>query len=162
MAKEIGDKMAKDGWIGMCGIDVMRDEERDKIFLIEINARQPASTTFESLLQQENREMGVNGITIFEAYKMALLGDKIDAPIIHINDGAQIIKRVTKDGLPTASVSKDVINSLEQAGYKIIQYANFEYNLDQLRIQSKKGIMSAHAKFNPRGKEIVALIDETL
>ena len=106
--------------------------------------------------------MGVNGITIFEAYKMALLGDKIDAPIIHINDGAQIIKRVTKDGLPTASVSKDVINSLEQAGYKIIQYANFEYNLDQLRIQSKKGIMSAHAKFNPRGKEIVALIDETL
>ncbi|MEI6396943.1 MAG: ATP-grasp domain-containing protein [Candidatus Taylorbacteria bacterium] len=154
MAREIGQKMAKDGWRGMCGIDVIRDEERGKIFLIEINARQPASTTFESFLQQENRRAGIVGITIFEAYITALLGHIITAPIIHINDGAQIIKRLTKNIAPN-NIGDDVIGSLELAGYSVIQYPNTEYNSDQLRIQSMKGIMEAHAKFNSRGKGII-------
>ena len=172
IAREIGQKMAKEGWCGMCGIDVMRDEERGRISLIEINARQPASTTLESFLQQENRRAGVVGITIFEAYITALLGHRIEAPIIHINDGAQIIKRLTKDSAPCAlpspgrfgeslapnEIGDDVIGSLELAGYRVIRYPSTEYNSDQLRIQSMKGIMEAHAKFNSRGKEIADML----
>ena len=156
MAREIGQKMAKDGWCGMCGIDVIRDDERGQIYLIEINARQPASTTFESFLQQENRRSGVVGITIFEAYIKALLGEKIESPIVHINDGAQIIKRVAKGQTSTQSnfIADDVIGALQLSGYKVIQYPNTEYNEDQLRIQSMKGIMESHFKLNSRGKEI--------
>ena len=151
MAREIGEKLSKEGYCGMCGIDVIRDDERGQIYLIEINARQPASTTFESFLQEENRRNGLVGITIFEAYRMALLGSIINAPIIHVNDGAQIIKRITKN---PAYMADDLIGSLELSGYRVIQYSNTEYNSDQLRIQSMKGIMEAHAKFNSRGKEI--------
>ena len=154
MAREIGTKMSQEGWCGMCGIDIIRDQERGQIFLIEINARQPASTTFESFLQQENRRNGVVGVTIFEAYITALLGDKIESPIVIINDGAQIIKRVTKDS-KTLSTDEEVVGSLELAGYRTIQYSNTEYNSDQLRIQSMKGVMEAHGKFNARGKEII-------
>lgn len=166
MAREIGEKMAKEGWCGMCGIDVMRDNERNQIYLIEINARQPASTTFESYLQQENRERGVAGLTLFEAYFMALLGRKIDAPIIHINDGAQIIKRIakiTKDSGSSAVIDVDIIdegvvNALQASGYKVIKYSNTDYNSDQLRIQGLKGLMEGHGKFNKRGKEIADLL----
>ncbi len=161
MAREIGEKMSKDGWCGMCGIDVIKDDERGQIYLIEINARQPASTTFESFLQEENRRNGVVGITIFEAYMRVLnREDKLDH-VIHINDGAQLIKRITKDpyaispegSLPV--VDDSTVGSLELAGYRVIQYSNTEHNSDLLRIQSMRGVMKAHGKFNTRGKEIV-------
>jgi predicted ATP-grasp superfamily ATP-dependent carboligase len=151
MAREIGHKMALEGWIGMCGIDVMKDDLLNKIFLIEINARQPASTTYESLLQQKHQKSGIAGSTIFEAYIAALSGKEILLPIIMINDGAQIIQRVNKS---LSAVGDDVIGSLRLAGYETILYENIEPNSDLLRIQSSRGIMETHGKFNTRGKEI--------
>jgi hypothetical protein len=43
--------MSAQGWRGLFGIDVIKDLERNAIHLIEINARQPASTSFEAKLQ---------------------------------------------------------------------------------------------------------------
>lgn len=148
----VGEKMIKSDWKGLFGIDVIYDEERDKLFLIEINARQPASTTYESQLQEKNRQGGTSGLTIFEAHLKALTDQPISESLIEINDGAQIIQRVT-----TATKEVDTSN-LEKAGYKVIKYKNIKNNSDLARIQSTQGIMEAHNKFNKRGKEIVELL----
>ena len=156
MGHAITEKLRNAGWKGLFGIDIIRDDELHQIHLIEINARQPASTTFESLLQQENRNHGVVGDTTFEANLNALLGDCNTASIIPVNDGAQIIQRITKK---TISISEDVPGSLELAGYQTVSYGNnTEYNSDLLRIQSTLGIMETHNKFNKRGKEIVDIL----
>jgi hypothetical protein len=158
MAIDIAHKLQDDGWKGLFGIDVMRDDELDKIFLIEINARQPASTTFESQLQNHNRELGVPGQTIFEAHLKALDSrfmnndSGVREEIIPINDGSQIIQRITRI---TQSISDKQIIALKKAGYDIIYYpSNIEENADLLRIQSNLGIMETHGRFNKRGKEI--------
>jgi predicted ATP-grasp superfamily ATP-dependent carboligase len=150
MAGEIATKLLADGWKGLFGIDVMRDDELDKIYLIEINARQPASTTYESQLQAKNRELGVDGQTIFEAHLGMGTG-----PIIPINDGSQIIQRVTR---LTQSISAKQIESFKSAGYNTILYSNTEENEDLLRIQSEMGIMETHGRFNKRGKEVIEIL----
>jgi predicted ATP-grasp superfamily ATP-dependent carboligase len=155
MVREIGTKLNVAGWRGLYGVDLIRDEERGTIHLIEINARQPASTTFESYLQKENRLAGVKGITTFEAHLKALRGEHIDEELIPVNDGAQIIQRVTKN---VATVSDEAIATLESAGYNVIPYPNSGPNEDLLRIQSALGIMERHGIFNARGKEIVAMM----
>lgn len=156
MAREIGGKLNAEGWRGLFGIDVMKDIELNKLFLIEINARQPASTTFESFLQGEFRRQGIQGLTVFEAHLKALRGEPVGGPLIPLNDGAQIVQRVTRS---VKEVPDDAVGSLELAGYSVIQYPNTEYNTDLLRIQSLRGIMEGHGKLNKRGKEIVELID---
>ena len=168
MAKEIGALMARDGWSGLFGLDFIKDNERGRIFLIEINARQPASTTYESFLQEENRRNGLAGMTVFEAH-LAAISEKSPAamksptPIVPINDGAQIIQRITKKihtstnsliALPT----DEITGTLELLGYRVIEYPNTAINEDLLRIQSQKGIMETHAKLNMRGKEILDVL----
>ena len=155
MARKIGEKMYSDGWKGLFGIDIIRDNELNKVFLIEINARQPASTTFESFLQEENRRSGAKGITTFEAHLRALTGQVLDQPLIPVNGGAQVIQRVTNNA---TKVAKNAISSLELAGYRVIPYSNTEYNSDLMRIQSTKGIMETHNELNARGKEILDMI----
>ncbi len=153
IAEKVGAKMQEAGWKGLCGIDVIYDEERDELFLIEINARQPASTTFESQLQMKARELGVPGMTTFEAHLAALTDAKLDSKLVEINDGAQIIQRVT---------SKEVVvhvAELEAAQYKVTTYPNTKLHTDLLRIQSDRGIMETHNKFNTRGKEIHDIIE---
>jgi hypothetical protein len=152
IAERIGSKLQKEGWRGLFGIDVVYDEERDKLFLIEINARQPASTSFESRLQEKARALGVPGITTFEAHLLALTGETITEPLIQINDGAQIVQRVT------STIKKVDSKNLEKLGYKVVKYNNSKPNSDLLRIQSDRGIMEAHNKFNKRGKEIGELL----
>lgn len=152
LAMKVAEKLQRDGWKGLFGIDVVYDEERDKLFLIEINARQPASTTYESQLQMKAREQGVSGITTFEAHIAALTDSPITEPIITINDGAQILQRVTAT---TKSIDS---KKLEEAGFKVITYKNTKPNNDLARIQSDRGIMEAHNKFNERGKLILELV----
>ncbi|MCL5781968.1 MAG: ATP-grasp domain-containing protein [Patescibacteria group bacterium] len=154
---DVGSRIAKSGWRGLFGLDFMKDEERDRIVLVEVNARQPASTTFESVLQMSLRRQVpnmTNRLTTFEAHIMSLLGQDVDE-IVNINDGAQIIQRITK---ATNNIPEDTIGSLELAGYKVISYDNTEPNSDLLRIQSDHGIMESHNKLNVRGREIADTI----
>lgn len=155
MTKKIGTKLNISGWRGLFGVDVIKDEKTGRIFLIEVNARQPASVTFESFLQQENRHKGAKGLTTFEAHIKALLGETMEQELILVKDGAQIVQRVTKT---LKSVPEDVIGSLELAGYRVISYPNSQENEDLIRIQSMKGIMDGHEKFNEKGKEILTMI----
>lgn len=153
---EIADKVAKkmqtSGWRGLFGIDVIHDEERDILHLIEINARQPASTTFESKLQDNINMLGVPGINTFDAHICALLHIPVPSALIPINDGAQILQRVT------SKVKSVDTKKLIDAGYRVINYRNDKPNKDLLRIQSEMGIMESHNKFNKRGKNILDLL----
>jgi len=152
ISKKIGEKMKTNNWKGLFGIDLIYNEEKDLIHLIEINARQPASTTYESELQSYINMHGVSGITTFDAHISSLIGQQINSKLIPINDGAQILQRVTKNAHKLDPIK------LIKAGYKIIIYNNTKNNEDLIRIQSLLGIMESHNKFNKRGKEILELI----
>jgi predicted ATP-grasp superfamily ATP-dependent carboligase len=155
MVGEIGSKLRESGWRGLFGIDIIRDDERNRIFLIEINARQPAGSVFESQLQQEFRRHGISGLTIFEAHIHALTDEPISQPLIPINDGSQIVQRVTK---LLKTVSPSTVDALKAIGHNVITYTTDALNSNILRIQSDKGIMETHNKFNARGKEILTIL----
>jgi hypothetical protein len=164
IALAVGEKMDASGWRGLFGIDCIYDEERDTMHLIEINARQPASTTYESKLQEHFREElpqpAQAGMTIFEAH-LAGLQNKSAEPIIEINDGAQIIQRLTESATIVMESPGKIIGAVEALnaeGFTTIEYANTKANSDLLRIQSPRGIMEAHLKFNARGKKIVDIL----
>jgi hypothetical protein len=102
MATAIGERLRSSGWKGLFGIDVIIENNKNKnsednsedkennnaansrkIFLLEINARQPASATFESSLQRRassNNPESDNSqnnftekkLTIFEAHLKGL------------------------------------------------------------------------------------------
>lgn len=158
MVSDIGYKMQSEGWKGLFGIDMMRDESRRKLYLIEVNARQPASSTFESTLQEKARAKGRRGLTTFEAHLRALLDLPIDEDLLAIDDGAQIVQRVTTN---VESVFDEVTGKLEKKGFNVVSYQNTAPNSDLLRIQSEAGIMSGHGSFNEKGKEIVDAIRES-
>ncbi len=173
IALAIGNKMSASGWRGLFGIDCIYDEERDSVHLIEINARQPASTTYESQLQETFRgqienQIFSNNLTTFEGHVASLLGQKIDqaneqdsVTILEINDGAQIIQRLTESANIIMEAPEKIIQAVEalhDEGFNVIEYTNTKTNSDLLRIQSLRGIMEAHLKFNARGKKIVDIL----
>jgi hypothetical protein len=179
IAEKVGAKMHESGWKGLFGIDVIYDEERDQFKLIEINARQPASTTYESQLQARFRGHDIKGSTIFEAHLAALTGstrsDLVQIKVgpwqekqIELNDGAQLVQRVTKTvvgqmvEMAHAEVAPwtEKIADLNKAGYTTIPYSNTKPNSDFLRIQSDKGLMMSHGKWNARGEKIIQILEK--
>ena len=155
---KLGAKMQKESWRGLFGIDLIRDAKTGRLCLIELNARQPASATFESALEDKRRtEEGMIGMTIFEAHIAALLGRPLQ-PIIPIESGAQIVQRVTG---AVHSIPEDATGSLELAGYEVVSYPNTAPGSDLLRIQSAESLMAGHEAFNERGKEIVEVVSDT-
>jgi len=158
IATDIGQKLQQDGWKGLFGIDTVLNKKTGQIFLIEINARQPASTTYESQLQIQAREKsGQNNlVTTFEAHLASLLSIKNDNyQLVEIKDGAQIIQRVLND-------KKTVIDltGLKNLGLNIIFYNNIKPGADLVRLQSSNGIMKDHNEFNSLGEEIKSYINK--
>lgn len=152
MANNIGKKLNINGWRGLFGIDIIKSSKNGRIYLIEINARQPASTTFESQIQSEQREKtGIKGLTTFEAHIRALRGEPIDGNLISIKDGAQIVQRVTVN---TKSVSADKVSKIESLGHKTIVYGNTDAGADLVRIQTTGSLMDEHGVLNSVGKSI--------
>lgn len=164
IVEKVGEKLIRADWKGLFGVDVVLEAKTGKLYLLEINARQPASTTFESELQQRSTVYGLQTtakratsyITTFEAHLAALL----DLPyagerLIPITDGAQILqKRITNKELRI----KKAIKKLRTQKYNVIEYTNTELESDLLRIQSSQGIMRQHSEFNNHGKAIVQTI----
>ncbi|HLD60845.1 MAG TPA: ATP-grasp domain-containing protein, partial [Patescibacteria group bacterium] len=157
MATDIGKKLAKDGWKGLFGIDVIMDEKTRKLYLIEINARQPASTTYESQLQTHNTYHVTRNsklMTTFEAHLAALLKLHDTGYVLReISSGSQIIQRVTSSTYKLPPTSYKL-----RKHFTLIPYPNTDPGKDLLRIQSKKGIMASHNEFNKTGEEIVSTL----
>jgi len=150
---ELGMKMQKLFWRGLFGIDAVRDAATGEMHLIEVNARQPASTTYESRLQERLRQSGAaDGMTTFEAHLAALLGSPLKKPLIPLADGAQVIQRVTAS---VKSMPVDAAGSLELAGFETVSYQNTEENADLLRIQSGTSIMESDGVLNETGRQII-------
>ena len=152
IATEIGKQLKKDGWKGLFGVDIIAEEKTGRLFLLEINARQPASTTFESQLQQKSEVRNQKSeITTFEAHLASLLNLPNDNyTLISIHDGAQIIQRVTNQiNKPQAPKIKD------SALVNIIKYNNTSPGSDLVRFQFSKGLMKKHNILNDLGKKII-------
>lgn len=153
MAKMIGEKMAKNNWRGLFGIDVICENKTGKLYLIEINARQPASTSFESQLQQKKNK---TGLTTFQAHFLSLLGEKnIKSKLIIIKDGAQITQKVlvTKNKISTKQLDKS-IKRLNKNNFKVFVYENTEIESDWVRLQSFKGILKNEKTLNKIGEQL--------
>ncbi len=154
MARACGARLAALGWKGLFGIDAILDEAAQRFYLIEINARQPASTTFESELQNAVRDKNITGrdstatLTTFEAH-LQTLTDEIDdkAHLKKITKGGQVIQRLTTAIASELQHSPELVREkaavLRAEGYTVIEYANTKPNSDLLRIQSKKGIIDS-------------------
>ncbi|MEI6346101.1 MAG: hypothetical protein WCO79_02620 [bacterium] len=159
MARACGARLAVLGWKGLFGIDAILDESSQCFYLIEINARQPASTTFESALQCPTRatekaltpntaQTNTSLLTTFEAHLEALTAEiSSDAQLQRITEGGQIIQRLTalvaNELKNSPGVMFDKAEALRTEGYTVIEYANTKPNSDLLRIQSKKGIIDS-------------------
>ncbi len=148
IAKEVGKKLQKDGWRGAYGIDIVAEEDTKKLFLIEINARQPASTSYESQLQ---REIG-GDIATFEAHLLALLDLSVDEDLLELKNGSQIL---LKNNDLNTDLNHCLIENLEKEGLKVIEYENKKKNSDLLRMQSRESIMEGHKEFSELGRKVI-------
>ncbi len=149
IATKIGKRLAKAGWQGLFGIDTVVDETTGKIYLIEINCRQPASTTLESALQNLAKtieEKSSTALTTFEAHLAALLKIKNRGyNLIKITDGAQIIQRVLSEPNSVDQKRSPTAAELQTFGnLQVITYSNTEPGNDLVRMQSRHGIIQSH------------------
>jgi len=159
IVKMVGKKLRKDGWIGLFGIDTIVDNSTGKLYLLEINCRQPSSTSFEAKLQKiKNKNLKNANYTIFEAHLSSLLGINFDdGELIDNIEGAQIIYRNKKNKSLTLD-QKNYADSLEEEGFNVIIYQNTKPGSDLLRIQSTEGIMANQNEFNENGKKILNIL----
>lgn len=162
IATDVGKKLAKDGWKGLFGIDVIQDEATGKLYLIEINARQPASTTFESQLQELPPRGGRSpkrpgGVTTFEAHLASLVGlPATSYKLQAITNGAQVVLKNKEKRIKSNELNRIVKNlKFKIKNLKLIAYDNTGPESDLLRIQSNKGVMEKHGEFNRLGLRIV-------
>ncbi|MFA6486507.1 MAG: NUDIX domain-containing protein [Candidatus Magasanikbacteria bacterium] len=163
IATAVGKKLARAGWKGLFGIDVVVDEKTGKLYLLEINARQPASTTYESELQHQKNKHNHSHfrITTFSAHLAAILkityfGQKLAA----IDSGSQIIQRLTDNQflkIDKLIIEKN-ISAFALHGYHTIVYPSGNHEGDWLRLQTVWGVMSGHDKLNDEGEKIVGFI----
>lgn len=145
----VGKKMQASGWKGLFGTDIML-AETGELYLIEINARQPASTTFESTLQSQVK----SGTTTFAAHLLSLNNDPVN-DLIPITDGAQIILRNQTTVHYSEANLTVFVSRLKQAGFTTTQYTNTEPGSDLVRIQSPSCLMKSATALNERGEAIV-------
>lgn len=149
IARRVGARLAAEGWKGLFGIDVVFDEAAQRTHLLEINARQPASTAYESSLQTKGSP---GSPTAFEAHLAALCGLPVPGPLAQISSGSQIVKRKTERD---ATVD---VEALKGRGISVIAYETDIPNKELYRIQSDRGIMKAHAILNDLGAFIASCI----
>ena len=157
IVNDIGQKLIEQKWKGLFGVDIVLEQETGKLYLLEINARQPASTSYESWLQTTNSKQQQDNnskITTIDAHMAALLEIPYNnEELIKINNGAQIVLRKSQE--PKIKNQETVIAKLQANGYKLIQYDNGKEEADWLRIQSQNGIMKEHNQFNEFGEQIL-------
>ncbi|HLC69574.1 MAG TPA: ATP-grasp domain-containing protein [Patescibacteria group bacterium] len=160
IANDVGKRLEKNGWAGLFGIDVILNPENNQLYLIEINARQPASTTFESVLQNVNRVKTKNNrLTTFEAHVLSLLKEKNrNNKLVKINNGAQIIQKVVKK-MPRFDKIEEKIKKLK---FKYFSYSNTKPESDWLRLQSPNGLLTNQQKLNSLGQKIKTVLNEPL
>lgn len=151
IVQAIGKRLAREGWRGCFGTDCIIEEGTGKLYLIEINARQTASVSFESQIQ---KSVGLPGVSTYEAHLAALLGLPVEEDIIPITFGSRLIRRVTKEPLEGHAESK-----LHEMGLETISFPETEQGEDLLHIRSMtQSFMSAHNTLSDLGQKIAKIV----
>lgn len=154
MASSIGKKLQHDGWKGLFGIDIVVEASTGTVYLIEINARQPASTTYESQLQQ--RAVSDTEITTFEAHLRSLLSEDLSGvSLVSLDSGSQIVQRMTND---ITTYHTETLAALKQCDLNVIPYDEKKLGAELIRIQSETSIMKAHSILSPLGEQISQIL----
>lgn len=150
MVRDVGAHMHNAQWLGLFGIDVIVDTS-GKVFLIEINARQPASTSYESHLQKKK--------TLFEAHIAALCGESLKKfKTTPVENGAQIVLR-NQEGVEYDI--ETIATHCEKMNLHVISYEqNNRPGSDALRIQHKHGLMDDAHTPNKMLNEIADVIQK--
>ncbi len=164
ISREIAKKLQSLRWKGLFGIDAIWSTQEKRWYVIEINARQPASASYESMLQKNTNSQPSN-LTILEAHLKALQGESLkEYSLTKITDGAQIIHRVTKK-ITSPEQAAHMLQKLDELRFEtwntkkltIIPYENTSHNSDLLRIQSEKSIIHGD-EFTEVGEKILKII----
>lgn len=167
IVESVGNKLRASGWKGLFGVDTILDEKTGTIYLIEINARQPASTTYESILQQKADKLTSCPAdqlkTTFEAHLLSLYEETLnDQELIGIEDGAQILLRVPADGVKNKERELSIAKNVAQLGCNVMIYNNDTPGSDWIRIQSEQSLMESHGVLNEFGEKIKEAISYKL
>lgn len=157
MIKKIGKKMLFSGWRGLFGIDAILDQETGHFFLLEINARQPASTTCETILQLAKNPREEN--TVFAKHILALLQLPMTEDLTEIKTGGQLVQRVTAENI-SEKTAKNLADRLEKNGFSIFLYDNTDIGDDLIRVRSKNGLMLGH-NIPGEAKKIIKIISKS-
>lgn len=139
LARKVGKMLQVKGYKGAYGIDALWSIEKKRWYLLEVNARQPASVPFESILQKNN--------TILEAHVAALLEISLqDFTMQKINSGAQIILRAPKAEEPDVLSLEAKARKLRDKGYTVIKNERQEAGGELLRIRTNQTLIKKHGK----------------
>lgn len=168
LATAVGKKMAIAGWQGAFGIDVLLEEKTNKLYLIEINARQSANVTFESQLQnavspivnsQISKHKAFTSLTTFEAHLLSLLRQPYsNQQLISIKSGAQIIQKITQKINPSTLNTPPTEHDLTNDNFTVLRYNNTEPEKDFIRIQTTKSFLKNSDTLNTNGKKIIKIL----
>ncbi len=151
MATAIGKKLASEGWKGEFGIDVILEHGTGKLYLIEINARQPASTSCESWLQRESRK-NPKELTVFEAHLLALFGEQYQKQkLVLIKSGAQITQKIVSERKNEPKSFLKNIKKMQTKGWQVFVHDNAESEKDWIRMQTKESVMENDVGLNGFG-----------
>lgn len=180
IALEVGKYMREDGWVGLFGVDVLiphkgSDASQDA-YIIEINARQPASAVCESYLEQKQKKTP----TIMEHHVASLLD--LDLGNLTADDnpisGSQIFVRKLsrgaaaldfdlevgeysyKDGKLEFVKSAQSLLGISEENYFIFPQASgklYRQNDEMFRVQSVRGVLDEDGKLK---EDVLDVIEE--
>jgi hypothetical protein len=167
LVKRIAERMSNSGWHGLYGLDIVIDTEappEQRFKLIEINARQAASVTFESELAR-NHLRDIEQPTLFDLHIEALRSTEprnSHKPhtlefMPYIKNGAQLVQRITRDRALAPHIPHLTDHMYT---WKIISYDNKEHLEDMLRVQTYGNFMTEHNKLSPEGLALKALLNK--
>jgi predicted ATP-grasp superfamily ATP-dependent carboligase len=171
IASEIGGYMMRDGWKGLFGIDVILGvhEDVDPGHIIEVNARQPASTTLESQLHIEKGELSLierhidallcqqgtkhygqreNRIEGFQLF----FRNRENHPVQLIHEFIPGRYRVNEQGIEFIEKATSAVEAQvgEVFAFSVSKNESVKPGGELLRIQSKRGIFNTFGKKQDR------------
>ena len=161
--EKIGNRMIKDGWKGLFGLDFIRSGKN--WIVVEINARQPASVNLETIYQ---RKQGP-GATIMAMHLAALLDIPLPADCFEIQksiqklkQGAQILIRKKKKQ-NRAKLEKLLSNPKQEwiCDKQKMGSDPIKYNEVVCSVQKEKGgFIEKHNQWNSDAQKIIKILEK--
>jgi hypothetical protein len=114
----VGNKMSEHGFRGLLGLDFVIDKQGD-VFLIEVNARQPASTSMHTKLMQMQGLMPLKRIHL-EQFEEQIEKEEVLIQDFSVLNASQLIMRNIKES------AIEVNTHIPSGVYKVDQNGSFE------------------------------------